>query len=84
MINSRSVRLLAIGQPQIKEVPKKGKYLLLGPILESKGMHAIFQKKGKRIKGKIFKDAGKNVQNLKFWKRAGKLSYKKRPWLYMP
>ena len=40
-----------------------------GPILESKGMHAIFQKKGK--KEQIFGNLGKNVQNLKtFWKRA--------------
>ena len=38
-----------------------------GPILESKGMRAIFQKK----KGKIFENLGKDVQNLKtFWKRA--------------
>ena len=41
-----------------------------GPILESKGMCAIFQKKGtKRAKnvkkGKIFEKLGKNVQNLK-------------------
>ena len=41
--------------------------LYQGPILESKGMHAIFQKKGK-----IFEYLGKNVQNLKiFGKRAG-------------
>ena len=38
-----------------------------GPILQSKGMHAIFQKKGK-----IFENLGKTVQNLKiFGKRAG-------------
>ena len=36
---------------------------LSGPILESKGMRSIFQKKGK--KGKIFENLGKNVQNLK-------------------
>ena len=47
------------------------------PYLESKGMHAIFQKKGKKgkkmfKKGKIFENLGQNVQNLKiFWKRAG-------------
>ena len=51
------------------------------PILESKGMHAIFQKKCKKRqkkyiflktkKGKIFKNLGKKVQNLIFWKRAG-------------
>ena len=43
-----------------------------GPILESKGMGPIFQKKKKRgtKKGKIFENLGKNVQNLKiFWKR---------------
>ena len=33
---------------------------LTGAILESKGMRAIFQKKGK-----IFENLGKNVQNLK-------------------
>ena len=44
-----------------------------GPILESKGMCAIFQKKcKKRAKiGKIFENLDKNVQNLRiFWKRA--------------
>ena len=49
------------------------------PILESKGMHAIFQKKGKKKKclksgkkGKIFENLGKNIQNLKiFGKRGG-------------
>ena len=41
--------------------------LYAGPILESKGMHAIFQKKGK-----IFEGLSKNVQNLTiFLKRAG-------------
>ena len=41
-----------------------------GPILESKGMRAIFRKRAK--KGKIFENLGKNVQNLKIlWKRAG-------------
>ena len=40
-----------------------------GPILESKGMHAIFQKKGKKMlkKGTIFENLGKNVQNLKIF-----------------
>ena len=45
-----------------------------GSILESKGMSAIFQKKGKEMlkKGKIFENLGQNVQNLKiFCKRAG-------------
>ena len=44
-----------------------------GPILESKDMHATFQKKGKKgKKGKIFENLGKNMHNLKiFWKRAG-------------
>ena len=51
--------------------------MLLGPILESKGMCAIFQKKGKKgqnnvKKGKTFENLGKNVPNLKiFQKRAG-------------
>ena len=36
---------------------------LTGPILESKGMRVIFQKKGKK-KGKIFENLGKNVPNL--------------------
>ena len=40
-----------------------------GPILERKGMGAVFQRKGK--KGKIFENLGKNARNLKiFWKRA--------------
>ena len=46
-----------------------------GPILESKGMHIIFQEKGTKIlkRWKILENLGKNVQNLKiFWKRAGK------------
>ena len=54
-----------------------------GPILERKGMCAIFQKKGrkrtkkmlqrtkkclKRVKkGKVFKNLSKNVQNLKIF-----------------
>ena len=39
------------------------------PILESKGMRAIFQKKGKKFfkKDKIFKNLGKNVQNFKIF-----------------
>ena len=40
-------------------------------MLESKGMHVIFQKKGqkvqKNVKGKIFENLGKNVQNLKIF-----------------
>ena len=45
-----------------------------GPFLESKGMRAIFQKKSKKRakyvkigqkRGEIFKNLGKNVQNLK-------------------
>ena len=52
------------------------KFRQSGPILESKGMRVIFQKKGqkrsKNVKGKIFENLGKNVQNLKiFWKTAG-------------
>ena len=51
-----------------------------GPILESKGMHIIFQKKGKKgqnnvkkgERGKVFENLGKNVKNLKnFLKRTG-------------
>ena len=51
-----------------------------GPILESKGMHIIFQKKGEKgqnnvkkgERGKVFENLGKNVQNLKnFLKRTG-------------
>ena len=40
---------------------------LTGPILESKGMGAIFQKKGNKMlkKGKILENVGKNIQNLK-------------------
>ena len=42
---------------------------LPGPILESKGKHVIFQKKGK--KGQHIWNLGKNIQNLQiFWKRA--------------
>ena len=43
---------------------------MTGSILESKGMRAIFQKKGKKKgkKGKIIENWGKNIQNLKiFW-----------------
>ena len=50
-------------------------HLSSGTILESKGMHVIFQKKGKKKgqkdvkkrakKGKIFQNLGKNLQNLK-------------------
>ena len=38
-----------------------------GPILESKGMDMIFEKKSNKIlkKGKILENLGKNVQNLK-------------------
>ena len=40
-----------------------------GPILESKGMGVIFQKKGKEIlkNSKIFENLGQNVQNLKIF-----------------
>ena len=48
--------------------------VLSGPILESKGMCATFQKKCKRAKnclkkGKIFESLGKNVQIWKFLKK---------------
>ena len=58
------------------KLPKS--HLIAGPILESKDMCVIFQKKGKKKgkimlkKGKIFENLGKNVQNLKVLrKRAG-------------
>ena len=40
-----------------------------GPILKSKGMGVIFQKKGKEIlkNSKIFENLGQNVQNLKIF-----------------
>ena len=38
----------------------QSQFVYSGPILESKGMRAIFQKTGK-----IFENLGKNVQNLK-------------------
>ena len=42
---------------------------MAGPILESKSMHANFQKKSKKRakNGKIFANLGKNVQNLKIF-----------------
>ena len=57
----------------IKWVRGTPKGLVTGPILESKGMRAIFQKKGKKSakKGKIFENFSENVENFKiFWKRA--------------
>ena len=45
-----------------------------GPILESKGMRAICEKKGKKMlkKGKVVENLGENVQNLKIFRnRAG-------------
>ena len=41
------------------------KFWWSGPILERKGMRAIFHEKGK--KGKTFEHLGKNVQNLKIF-----------------
>ena len=49
-----------------------GHFLAAGPIIESKGMCAIFDKKGKKRrkkvktakKGKIFENLGKNAQNF--------------------
>ena len=40
-----------------------------GPILERKGTHATFQKKGKKRakEGKISDNLGKNVQSLKIF-----------------
>ena len=53
-----------------KVLYKKRQIQVSGPILESKGMCVIFQKKDKKTakkikKGKIFENLGKNVQNLK-------------------
>ena len=38
-----------------------------GPFLESKGKHATFQQKGQKLAkmAKMFKNVGKNKQNLK-------------------
>ena len=47
---------------------------MTGRIIESKGMRAIFEEKGKKFlkKGKIFENLGKNIQNLKkYRKRTG-------------
>ena len=43
--------------------------MITEPILESKGMCTIFNKKGKKMfkKGKIFENLGKNLQNLKIF-----------------
>ena len=43
--------------------------ILSGPILESKDMHAIFQKKGQKgqKKCKTFENLHKNIQNLKIF-----------------
>ena len=43
--------------------------LSAGPILDSKGVCVIFQKKGQKKgkKGKVFENLGKNVQNLKMF-----------------
>ena len=50
--------------------------MLAGPILESKGMRAIFRKRAKMFKkweknGKIFENLGKNEHLQIFRKRAG-------------
>ena len=51
-----------------------------GPILERRGMHAIFQKKGQK-KGKLFENLSKNEQNLKiFWKRAASCVWLSHAW----
>ena len=44
---------------------------MTGPILESKGLHEIFQKKDKKRadEGKIFKNLDKNVPNLKIFRK---------------
>ena len=49
-------------------------FVTAGPILESKGMRVIFQRKEQKNfkKGKIFENLGKNIQNFKvYWKSAG-------------
>ena len=58
-----------------EKMKKTSEYIIIlqmckGPILESKGIRAIFQKEGrKRVKtGKIFENLGENVQKF-FWKR---------------
>ena len=45
--------------------------MLSGPILDSKGVHVIFQKKGRKMakKSKLFENFSKNVQNLKFFEK---------------
>ena len=61
-------------QLMLTQLSNIGGLMLSGPILESKGMLAIFQRKGNKTdkKGKIFENLGENVQNLKiFLKRAG-------------
>ena len=47
-------------------------FVIAGLILESKGMRAIFQKKGKKKiekgkKDKIFENLGKNIQHFKLY-----------------
>ena len=46
-----------------------------GPILESKGMHAIFQKKDKKMfkKDKIFENLGKNAKFENIFKKGRSL-----------
>ena len=48
-----------------------------GPLLENKGMHVIFQKKGKKRakKGKIFEKLSKNSKKIEFF-------FKKNRWLH--
>ena len=50
------------------------KLFLAGPILQTKGMHMIFQKKGKKggemfKKGKTFENFSNNVQNWKYFEK---------------
>ena len=53
----------------IKNLRKVAELIQPGRILESKGMRAIFHKKGKKRakKGKILENLGINVQNLKIF-----------------
>ena len=57
--------------------------LISGPILENKGMHAIFQKKGKESPKKMLKKGGKGQNIWKFGQKYTKFEniLKKGRWL---
>ena len=70
-VHLQSVIYKNSNHPQSKQAIL-GRILYAGPILESKGMHAIFQKKGKKMlrkdkKGQNILKFGKNIQNLKIF-----------------